>query len=162
MWFLIKSAFWFAIVLMLLPLADPSADPTPNSGPRVNIGATVEAATSALDDLTGICRRRPDVCKTGGETLAALGVQARDGARIAYRYLDGRFGQSAPDKVVTGTVQPVAPVASPQPQPQPQPAEITASAVPVPTPAPVRAEAGGRIGTVGEVYMPKPYSPPLP
>lgn len=160
MWFLIKSAFWFAIVLMLLPLADPSTDATPATGPRVSIGATVDAATSALDDLTGICRRRPDVCKTGGETLTALGVQARDGARIAYRFLDNRFGQHAPDKVMTGTVQPAAPVAAPQPQPQP--AAITAAAVPVPTPAPVRPEAGDPSGTAAEVYLPKPYSPPLP
>ena len=158
MWFLVKSAFWFAIVLMLLPLANPATEAKLNSGPQVHIGATVAAATSALDDLTGICTRRPDVCKTGGETLAALGVRARDGALIAYRFLDDRFGRDASETVITGTVAP-APAADPAQPKQAGAAEI-AAAVPVPAQAPLRPQAG-RASMVGEVYLPRPYSPPI-
>lgn len=158
MWFLIKSAFWFTVVLMLLPLANPATEARLESGPQVSIGATVAAATSALDDVTGICKRRPDVCKTGGETLAALGVRARDGALVAYRFLDKRFGADAPDKVITGTVAPVP--AAGQPRPEAAGAAKVATAVPVPAPAPLRPEAGPAT-LVGELYLPKPYSPPI-
>ena len=161
MWFLVRSAFWFAIVLMLLPLFEPGTDARPASAPGVDIGATVAAATSAFDDLTGICTRRPDVCRTGGATIAALGERARDGALIAYRLLDDRFGRKDPPKLITGTVAPAGAPASPPADalaspPADAPREV-AAAVPVPMPAPLRPGAGS---PAGEVYLPKPYSPP--
>ncbi len=159
MWFLIKSAFWFTVVLMLLPLADPATQATSGRQPQVRIGATVEAATSALDDLTGICKRRPDVCKTGGETLAALGARARDGALVAYQFLDGRFGGSRSENVITGTVAPGNGAATQEPDALAS-VDVAATAVPVPMPAP-RLAATASTAMAGQVYLPRPYSPPV-
>jgi hypothetical protein len=102
MWFLIKAVFGFVLILLVLPFF--SSAPEAESAPPADIemSAAIEAAKSAIDDLTGICLRRPDVCKAGGEALAALGSQAREGALIAYRFLDERFGGA--DAVVTGTI----------------------------------------------------------
>ena len=152
MWFLVKAAFWFTVVLLLLPLAEPAKETASDPVARVNVGAGVEAAASALDDLTGLCARRPDVCRTGGETLSALGIRARDGARVAYQLLDGQFGADASGDVITGTVTPAAGGVLPEKSG----ARDNSSAVPVPAPRPLAGPA-----TVS-AYLPRPYSPPIP
>lgn len=105
MWFLIKGAFWFTTVLLVLPFFEP-ADPDGGSDGRpafepAAMLETVGAARQAIEDIGGLCGRRPQVCETGGETLEALQSRAREGARIAYDFLDGRLGGSA---VQTGSV----------------------------------------------------------
>ena len=155
MWFLIRTAFWFAVVLMLLPAADPASKPRDGAQPTIDVGATVDAAASALGDLTGLCRRRPEVCETGGRTLSALGARARDGARLAVRMIDERTAASdgtvSSDGVLTGTVRPGS---------AEKPAE-TAAAVPVPMPAPARPSAF-EAPADQPAYLPRPYSPPIP
>lgn len=108
MWFLLKAGFWFSTVLLVLPLfgGEQSAQGTPSelSSPLAFYEA-VSAMTVAIDDMRAICERHPDVCETGGEALQALGLQARDGARIALGYLDETFGETP--------VEPAAVVAQP-------------------------------------------------
>lgn len=125
MWFLIKGSFWFTLVLLALPLFEPAVTgeraPTfeGENAPseRIAIGQSFGVALEALNDIRAICERKPDVCEKGGETIAALGAQARDGARIAYQLLDDKFGGSAAedqpahydnDAVTTGSVAPVS------------------------------------------------------
>ena len=55
--------------------------------------------------------RNPDVCETGSETFAALGIRAREGARIAYQFLDSQFAGDNAElaggdaELVTGSLQ---------------------------------------------------------
>lgn len=156
MWFLIKAIFGFALVLLVLPFFGTAPDAQTSARHEIEMSATIEAAQSAIDDLTGICQRQPDVCKTGGEALAALGSQAREGALIAYRFLDDRFGGA--DGVVTGTVgndaRPAPSAAVPARTPDPVAALIDS--------APVRsAEAAPVAATPANAIYPHPYSPPL-
>ena len=95
MWFLIKTSFWFTLVLAALPFF-VKADIEPTSTPdteQAGIGMTdsIGVAFSALDDIRRICSRRPEVCEKGGEALHALGLRARDGALIAYRLIDDKL-----------------------------------------------------------------------
>ncbi|WEX87700.1 DUF5330 domain-containing protein [Sinorhizobium garamanticum] len=110
MWFLVKAAFWFSLVLVLLPFLDPSSTEKLQHGPKVEIGDTFSAASEAFQYLSAICVQKPDVCEKGAETFVALGHRAREGARIAYEFLDTQFaetGAGAPDaKIMTGTVTP--------------------------------------------------------
>ncbi len=127
MWFLIKAAFWFSLVLVLLPIfgTEEAAQPQAAAGARMDIGQTVSAASEAIGYIGAICLEKPDVCTKGAETFNALGHRAKDGARIAYQLLETQFGDEKTasagdavtpgDAVTTGTVpeQALPPVAPP-------------------------------------------------
>ncbi|MFB2550989.1 DUF5330 domain-containing protein [Ensifer soli] len=102
MWFLIKGTFWFSLVLVLLPMVDRSAQETLEAGPSVEIGGAFGAASEALSYVGAMCVEKPDVCQKGAETVVALGHRAREGARVAFEFLDARFAPS--DALKTGTV----------------------------------------------------------
>ncbi|OHV85675.1 DUF5330 domain-containing protein [Ensifer sp. LCM 4579] len=108
MWFLVKATFWFSLVLVLLPFLDPSSSTKLDQGPTIEIGDTFSAANEAIRYISAICAEKPDVCAKGAETFVALGHRAREGARIAYEFLDTQFagtGPATPDaKIMTGTV----------------------------------------------------------
>ncbi|OCP00849.1 MULTISPECIES: DUF5330 domain-containing protein [unclassified Ensifer] len=110
MWFLIKATFWFSLVLVLLPFLDPSSSQKLEHAPKVELGDTFTAANEAFQYISAICIQKPDICEKGAETFVALGHRAREGARIAYEFLDTQFAETdavKPDaKVVTGTVTP--------------------------------------------------------
>jgi hypothetical protein len=100
MFFLIRMAFWFSLVLLVLPL-DPATE-----GGRADTVSPVQAffaAREAVDDVAGICERKPDVCETGKAAMHTIGVRAREGARIAYQMLDENEVRSA-DVVTTGSI----------------------------------------------------------
>lgn len=103
MWFLIKGTFWFSLVLVLLPFLDPSSSKTLEGSPKVDVGDTVSAASEAFSYISAICVEKPDVCIKGTETFVALGHRAREGARIAYQFLDTQFAEPG-DAVMTGTI----------------------------------------------------------
>ena len=97
MWFLIKGTFWFSLVLVLLPFLDAESSAKLEKGPTVEIGDTFSAATEALNYVTAMCLEKPDVCEKGSETFVALGHRAREGARIAYQFLDTQFAEEGAD-----------------------------------------------------------------
>ena len=103
MWVLIKGSFWFSLVLIALPLFDSGSQEALEAAPPLEVGQSMAAAVEALDDIRQICVRKPDVCETGSETFAALGMRAREGARIAYQFLDSKFADGEPD-LVTGSL----------------------------------------------------------
>lgn len=80
MWFLIRAAFWFSLVLLVLPFGAGSNAPGEASvGP---IQAFV-AAREAVGDIAGICERKPDVCATGKEAMHTIAARAKATVRIA-------------------------------------------------------------------------------
>lgn len=100
MGFLIRTAFWFSLVLLMLPLGTG-----PDGESRVSPLQALFAAREAVGDIAGICERKPDVCETGKAAMQTIGVRARESARIAYEVLDQQFGK--PDTATqTGSVPP--------------------------------------------------------
>lgn len=93
MWFLVKATFWFSLVLVLLPFLDPSSSEKLEHGPKMEIGGTFSAANEAIQYISAICVEKPDVCEKGAETFVALGHRAREGARIAYEFLNTQFAE---------------------------------------------------------------------
>lgn len=113
MWFLIKGAFWFSLVLVLLPLFDNDATEKLQNGPAVELDDTFTAASEAFGYLSAICLEKPEVCEKGAETFVALGHRAREGARVAYKLLDSQFADptEAPASAEAALAQPLpAPV----------------------------------------------------
>ncbi|MEM5473467.1 DUF5330 domain-containing protein [Hoeflea sp. AS60] len=103
MWFLIKGSFWFSLVLITLPLLDSDSREALDGAPPLEVGQSMAAAVEAFDDIRQICVRKPEICETGSETFAALGMRAKEGARIAYQFLDTKFTDAEPD-LVTGSL----------------------------------------------------------
>lgn len=93
MWFLIKGTFWFSLVLVLLPFLDAQSSAKLEQGPSVELGGTFTAASEAIHYITALCLEKPEVCEKGAETFVALGHRAREGALVAYRFLDTQFAE---------------------------------------------------------------------
>lgn len=88
--FLIRAAFWFTIVLLVLPFAHsrPEADGTQAAAPEVSSHEAVTALQGAVSDVSGFCGRRPEACDAGKSVLAAVGARIRDGAETLVFILD--------------------------------------------------------------------------
>ncbi|MGK6315277.1 DUF5330 domain-containing protein [Neorhizobium sp. DT-125] len=121
MWFLIKGTFWFAAVLVVLSYFSNRPATEPQSASALEVGDAFAAATEAYQYVSAICAEKPDVCVKGAETFSALGVRAKEGARVAFELLDKQFGNGQPDG------KEAALVADPDPTPFPaKPAETAA------------------------------------
>jgi Family of unknown function (DUF5330) len=94
MFFLIRMAFWFSLVLLALPL-----DPVGTSGASVSPIQAFFAARQAVDDVSGICERKPDVCDVGRAAMQTIGVRARETARIAYEMLEENGATKSADDI---------------------------------------------------------------
>ena len=94
--FLIRMAFWFSLVLLVLPL---DTGTTTGDGESVSPIQAFFAAREAVGDVAGICERKPDVCETGKAAFHTIGARARESARIAIGMLEDNPGE--PDTVTT-------------------------------------------------------------
>jgi hypothetical protein len=130
MWFLLRTAFWFSMVLVMLPIFDQDATDRLKKEEGVELTDAFGAAAGAFTYMGSLCAEKPDVCVKGAETFTTLGSRAREGARIAYSYLDEKFADpaqvAAADSVLTGTVTSDAS------------ADAIARHIPIPTPRPTR------------------------
>ncbi|MBA5779050.1 DUF5330 domain-containing protein [Stappia sp. F7233] len=85
MFFLLRTAFWIGLVILLLPI--DTGDNGDSSASISPVEAFV-AAQSTVSDISGFCSRNPATCQTGGQALQAFGAKARESARLVYEYLD--------------------------------------------------------------------------
>ncbi len=87
MMFLLRTAFWLAIVLALLPSFGPKASaPAAPGVETTGVEATeaVAAASETLGDMIGFCSRQPNACATGVHLASAIGQRAQAGAKMLY------------------------------------------------------------------------------
>lgn len=96
MGFLIRSAFWLSLVLLLIPFGG-------NGEETVGPVEAFVAARGAVQDMAGMCERRPEVCQTGRSALNTIGIRAREGARLAYTMIEPEPREDEP-AILTGTV----------------------------------------------------------
>ncbi|MCM2293508.1 DUF5330 domain-containing protein [Allorhizobium sp. BGMRC 0089] len=92
MWFLIKGAFWFTLVLVLLSFLGGGKDANTAQEAKFDPQTAIAAASGLYDYLGGLCQQKPDVCVKGAETLSAIGQRASEGAKVAYEILNRQFG----------------------------------------------------------------------
>lgn len=85
MFFLLRSAFWIGLILLLLPI-DTGSEET--SGTGINPVTAFFAAQSTISDLSGFCDRNPQTCQTGGQAISQIGAKAKVSAKMIYEYLD--------------------------------------------------------------------------
>ena len=122
MGFLIRTTFWFSLVLLALPLDSAGRD---DGQRQVNAIEPIIAAGEAMTDIAGMCERKPGVCETGRSAIATIGVRAREVSRIAYETLDeGKAGErheagkpTVTDAAATGSVLPAEEMVVPTARP---------------------------------------------
>ena len=77
--FLLKSIFWLALVVLMLPAASDGKTPPP----RVSLLETVVATRALLSDLGAICSRNQTACAINRETIDLVAGKIKTGAAIA-------------------------------------------------------------------------------
>jgi hypothetical protein len=82
MFFLIRTAFWLSIVIILLPT--PESMKTDGG-----VGATqaIGAASATMSDMKQFCVRQPDACEVGSQALTQFGHKVQASAKWLYEFL---------------------------------------------------------------------------
>jgi hypothetical protein len=86
--FLLRMAFWLAVILVLLPSG--GSQPVP----KVNVSAAdaVSAAGATVSDMKQFCGRQSEACAVGSQVAIALGHRAQAGAKMLYEFLNEHLG----------------------------------------------------------------------
>lgn len=134
MFFLLRTAFWLSIVLVLLP----SGGAPQSVALKFDAADAVSAAAATVSDMSGFCSRQPDACVVGGQAASAFGQRAQAGAKFLYEYLHDRMAPAE-----TGSVAPRSKTQTASSQPQSQHTLTPADAKPawrgaLPQPLPPR------------------------
>jgi hypothetical protein len=87
MFFLIRTAFWLSIVIMLLPTPDSMKT-------EGGVGATqaMGAASATMSDMKQFCMRQPEACEVGAQALTQFGHKAQASAKWLYEFLGEKLG----------------------------------------------------------------------
>lgn len=106
MFFLLRCAFWIALVLLILPI-DTGEDGKDGIG--INPVAAFFAAQSTISDLSSFCERNPQTCETGGQAISQIGAKAKVSARMIYEYLDenGELTTGATGTLTAADLEPI-------------------------------------------------------
>ena len=91
--FVLRSLFWLATLVLLLPPAGETA------APRVSVLHAAYSARVLLQDVTGVCTRNPQACATSREALVLLTRKLETGAGIV------AAGMAATEAADHGTLQ---------------------------------------------------------
>jgi hypothetical protein len=104
MMFLIRTAFWLAVVIMLIPVDDKSATAQATAGDAIGAFEAASAAQATIKDMSGFCGRNPAACEIGGRIGTTFMLKARTGARLAYQFFDEKLSGTAAASVDHGTL----------------------------------------------------------
>jgi Family of unknown function (DUF5330) len=100
--FLVRLAFWFCVVLVLLPSGRSQPDPKP----QVSAGEAFSAAKAAFNDLQQFCARQPDACSVGSSAAHVIGQRAQAGAKMVYDLLSDQLGPTETGATGAGPKRP--------------------------------------------------------
>ena len=91
--FVLRSLFWLATLVMLLP---PSADGE-QPAPRLGLLKAAYAGRVLAQDITGVCDRNPEACATSRAALVLLTRKLETGAGIVSAGIDASQSPASPD-----------------------------------------------------------------
>ena len=91
MFFLLRTAFWLSIVVMLLPTPDSMKTPD-----GVGAAKAVSAASATMSDMGQFCARQPEACEVGSQALTYFGHKAQASAKWVYEKFTSKTEQAGP------------------------------------------------------------------
>jgi hypothetical protein len=97
--FLLRLAFWFAVIAILLP----GSGSEPTSNVQINATSAVSAAQATVGDMERFCDRQPDACTVGSEAAVALTDRAKAGARRIFDFFNKRLANGDPGPATTAS-----------------------------------------------------------
>lgn len=108
MFFLLRMAFWLAVVCILLPSGGKKENVTDT---QIDATQAITLANAAVSDARGFCERQPGACTAGGKIAVALGQKAEAGARTLYEFISTKLNEKSTknpiaDKSASGTLSP--------------------------------------------------------
>jgi len=89
MFFLLRMALFFGVILVLLP-SGGSKQTAATPGAQVGALDAVSAASATVADMRQFCTRQPQACAVGSQAAAVLGERAQAGARMIYEFISER------------------------------------------------------------------------
>ncbi len=111
--FLLRTAFWLGLILVLLP----SGGSQPVPGSKVSAGDAMSAAKAAMSDMRLFCDRQHDACTVGSQAAVAIGHRAQAGAKMLYEFLNEQLGPpETGTAITTGSASVPLPAAKPSQQ----------------------------------------------
>jgi hypothetical protein len=112
--FLLRTAFWLTVVMVLLP----SGGSQP--APKVNVSAidAMSAAKATVTDMGSFCDRQRDACSVGSQAAVVIGYRAQAAAKLLYDYLNEHLGSHDASPPVNAAAKTV-------PLPAPRPSQHT-------------------------------------
>lgn len=110
MWFLIKTSMVFTMGLVVLSYFSSTPEaPVESEAGQLQISDAISAATEAYGYVSALCLEKPDVCEKGSETFTALAIRAKEGARVAYEFLDRQLATEGETKTAAGNASGLVP-----------------------------------------------------
>jgi hypothetical protein len=97
--FLLKTAFWLSIVIMLLPTG------TQSNPSQVGAADAVTAAGAAVTDMRQFCERQPGACAIGAQAVTSFGYKAQAGAKMLYEFLTDKLGPTETGSIASSQAQ---------------------------------------------------------
>lgn len=147
MWFLLKTGVVFGMGLVVLSyFSTQTPDPQGTGADQLKLAEAISAASGAYGYISSLCTEKPEVCEKGGEAFVALTYRAKEGARVAFEFLDKQLAEekaeekAAGPKVAGNIVTNTLPRNELQPfPPKPSPdTVVTGTVVPLPMKRPDR------------------------
>jgi Family of unknown function (DUF5330) len=110
MWFLIKTSMVFTMGLVVLSYFSSTPEaPVESEAGQLQISDAISAATQAYGYVSALCLEKPDVCEKGSETFTAIAIRAKEGARVAYEFLDSQLASEGDMKPAAGPTSNLVP-----------------------------------------------------
>ncbi|WP_321505203.1 DUF5330 domain-containing protein [Breoghania sp.] len=111
MFFILRTAFWLSLVILLIPADASTVD---EDQTHISTFQAIGAAQETYSDMVRFCERNRTACETGSAALEIFSAKARTGARMIYEYLGPDSGASedtstvaeAAPHITTGSIKP--------------------------------------------------------
>lgn len=106
--FLIKTAFWLCVIIMLVPIGMSPADDNSRAGAGQSTGISTQAAGVAratVSDMASFCDRNPEVCQTGTKVLDKFRAKAIVVAAYVFDVISGTPSQTVPSPKTRQPIQ---------------------------------------------------------
>ena len=95
--FILRTFFWLAVVVMILPTGKSDGDVTDTTAtgvsmtdtPGFDTNSALDAAATAVGDLSSFCTRNPGACETGAAAAEAFKAKTKDAVRMLYDWATG-------------------------------------------------------------------------
>jgi len=91
MFFVMRTAFWLSIVILLLPTPDSMK----TTEPAIGAAQAVTAASATVSDMSQFCARQPEACQIGSQALTYLGHKAVASTKWLYEKFTANSEQPA-------------------------------------------------------------------